>query len=53
MKLVNVKDNMHIYLDKEIAKKILNLKLIITLEYQSTETFLQKTVFQIGMKKFL
>ena len=53
MKLINVKENTHIYLDKKITKKILNLELVITLEYQSTKTFLQKAVFQIGMMKFL
>ena len=53
MKLINVKENTHIYLDKKITKKILNLELVITLEYQSTKTFLQKAVSQIGMMKFL
>ena len=53
MKLINVKENTHIYLDKNITKKILNLELVITLEYQSTKTFLQKAVSQIGMMKFL
>ena len=30
---------------------ILNLKLVI-LEYQNVKTFLQKAMFQIGLKKF-
>ena len=34
-------------------KKILNLKLGILLVYQNIKTFLQKTMFQIGLKKFL
>ena len=33
--------------------KILNLKLVILLEYQNIKTFLQKSMFQIGLKKFL
>ena len=33
--------------------KILNLKLVILLEYQNIKTFLQKAMFQIGVKKFL
>ena len=34
-------------------KKILNLKLVILLEYQNKKTFLQKTMFQIDLKIFL
>ena len=33
--------------------KILNLKLVILLEYQNIKTFLQKAMFQIGLKKLL
>ena len=33
--------------------KILNLKLVIMLEYQNTKTFLLKDILQIGLKKFL
>ena len=33
--------------------KILNLKLVILLEYQNIKTFMQKTMFPIGLKKFL
>ena len=33
--------------------KVLNLKLVILLEYQNIKTFLQKAMFQIGLKKFL
>ena len=32
--------------------KFLNLKLVIPLEHQNIKTFLQKTMFQIGLKKF-
>ena len=30
-----------------------NLRLLILLEYQINKTFLQKAMFQIGLKKFL
>ena len=33
--------------------KTLNLKLMILFEYQNIKTFLQKAMFQIGLKKFL
>ena len=33
--------------------KILNLKLVILLEYQNIKTFLRKARFRIGVKKFL
>ena len=33
--------------------KILNFKLVILLEYQNIKIFLQKTMFQIGRKKFV
>ena len=38
---------------KKSIIKILNLKLVILLEYQSLKTFLQKVALQIGLKKFL
>ena len=34
-------------------KKILNLKLVIMLEFQNMKTFLPKDILQIGQKKFL
>ena len=34
-------------------KKILNLKLVILLEYQNINIFLEKVKLQIGPKKFL
>ena len=33
--------------------KILDLKLMILLEYQNIKAFLQKAIFQIGLKKLL
>ena len=38
---------------KIIRKKILNLKLLIMLEYQNIKIFLQKVTLQIGLNKFL
>ena len=51
MKPVDVKSNRYINSSKEIMIKILNLKLVILLEYQNIKTFLQ--MLQIGLKKFL
>ena len=51
MKLADVKSNT--YIVKKLMMKILNLKLVILLEYQNTKTSLQKVLFQIGLKKFL
>ena len=38
---------------KKSIMKILNLKLVILLEYQNIKTFLQKALFQNDLKKFL
>ena len=38
---------------KKLIMKILNLKVLILLEYQNIKIFLGKAVFQIGPKKFL
>ena len=38
---------------KKLMIKILNLKLVIMLEYQNTKTFSLKDILQIGLKKFL
>ena len=38
---------------KKLMTKILNLKSVRFLEYQNIKTFLQKSMFQIGLKKFL
>ena len=38
---------------KKLMTKILNLKSVRFLEYQNVKTFLQKSMFQIGLKKFL
>ena len=38
---------------KKFMIKILNLKLVILLEYQNIKIFLQKTMFQISLKTIL
>ena len=59
MKPVDVKSSTYIVtyivitIVKKLMIKILNLKLMILLEYQNIKTFLQKTMLQIGLKKFL
>ena len=50
MKPVDVKPSAYL---KRLMMKVLNLKLVILLEYQNIKTFLQKAMFQIGLKKFL
>ena len=59
MKPVDVKSSTYIVtyivitIVKKLMIKILNLKLVILLEYQNIKTFLQKVTFQIGLKNFL
>ena len=52
MKPADVKPSTYIDSSKEILK-VLNLKLLLYLEYQNTKTFLQKAMPQIGLKTFL
>ena len=51
IKPVDVKPSTYIYSSKKLMIKILNLKLVILLESQNIKTFLQKALFQIGLKK--
>ena len=53
MKPVDVKPSTYIDSSKWFMLKILNFKLVILLEYQNIKIFLQKTMFQIGRKKFV
>ena len=53
MKPIDVKDNTYIILIKKLIIKILNLKLVIMLEFQSIKTYLLKGICLIGVKKFL
>ena len=53
IKPVDAKSNTILTLIRKLMINILNLKLVIPLEYQNIKTFLQKAMFQIGLKKFL
>ena len=55
IKVMSVDINSRTYktLVNTLAIKILNLKLVILLEYQNIKTYLQKAMFQIGLKKLL
>ena len=54
IKPVDIKSKTHILtLVNKLILKVLNLKLVLLLEYQNVEKFLQKTMFQVGLKKFL
>ena len=53
MKPVHENSNTYIDSTKKLMRKILNSKLVILLEYQNVKIFLQKVIFQIGLKKFL
>ena len=53
MKPADVKSSTYVKSGKEMNNKDSNLKLVILLQYQNIKTFLQKTMFQIGLKKFL
>ena len=53
VKPIEVKDNTYIDSIKEVIIKILNVKLVIMLEYQNTKTFLLKDILQISLKKLL
>ena len=53
MKPIDVKIIRTLILIKKLIIKILNLKLVITLEFQSIKTYLLKGICLIGVKKFL
>ena len=53
MKPADVKSISYINSSEKIMVKILNLKLEIRLEYQNINFFLQKSMFQVGLKKRL
>ena len=53
MKPIDVHDNSILILIKKLIIKILNLKLVIMLEFQSIKTYLLKGICLIGVKKFL
>ena len=53
MKPIDVTDDSFIEYNEDSNKKILNLKLVIMLEFLSTKIFLLKHMLLIGQKKFL
>ena len=53
MKPIDVKSSTYIDSSKKIMINILNLKLMMFLEYQNIKKFLQEAIIQIGLKKFL
>ena len=56
MKPIQVTDDYYAKYDENSMysnKKILNLKLVIMLEFQDIKTFLRKHILQIGQKEFL
>ena len=53
MKPFDVRSNTFFDSSKEVNVKILNLKLVILLQYQNMKMFLQMFTLQIGLKKFL
>ena len=53
MKPADVTGDSYVKYVKDLNKKILNLKLVTTLEFQNIKTILLKDMLQIGPKKFL
>ena len=53
MKRADVKSNTYIESSQKINDKNPKFKLVILLEYQNIETFLQKVTLEIGLKKSL
>ena len=50
---VVVKPSMYIDFFNKITRTVVNLKLMVMLEYQNIKIFLQQAMFQIGLKKFM
>ena len=53
MKPVDIKLNTYIELVKKLVIKILNLKMVILLEYQNIKTFEQKITLELGLEEIL
>ena len=53
MKPFDVMGDSYAEYNKNLNKKIINLKLVTMLEFQNIKTFLLKDILQIGQKKFL
>ena len=52
MKPFDVKQAHILTLVEKLIIKILNLELVMLLKYQNVQIFLEKVIFQIGLKKF-
>ena len=53
MKPTDITGDSYVEYNKDLKKKILNLKLVTMLEFQNIKTFLLTDILQIGQKKFL
>ena len=53
MKPIKVTDDYYAEYNEDPSIEILNLKLVIMLEFQNIKTFLLKDILQVGQKKFL
>ena len=53
MKPANVKPSTYIDSSKEVNNEDPKFKIVVLLEDQNIKTFLQKAMFQIGLRKFL
>ena len=52
-KLIDVKSKPYIDFSEGVNDEYPKFKIVILLEHQNIKTFLQKAMFQIGLKKFL
>ena len=53
MKPIDISDDYYVESSEDFNKKILNLKLVIMLEFQNIKTYLLKDIHQIGQKKIM
>ena len=53
IKPVDLKSSIYIDFNEENNKRISKFKLVLMLEYGNMKIFLQKALFQIGLKMFL
>ena len=53
MKLIDVTSYSYAEYNEDFNKKVLNLKLVVMLDFQSIKVFLLKDILRIGQKKFL
>ena len=53
MKPIDITDDYYIKSNEDFNEKILNLELVILVEFQNIKTLLLKDILQISQKKFL